>query len=66
MFPAPKGRNGRHYPRQDLAVCWSRSGFDLCHKYILCLYLYLYFRQQLAAQSASRNCAYTAAAAATE
>ena len=47
LFPAPKGRNGRHYQRQHL------SG------------VLLTFRQQLAAEFASRNCAYTAAVPAT-
>ena len=47
MFPAPKGRNGRHYQRQHL------SG------------VLVTFRQQLAAEFASRNCAYTAAGPAT-
>ena len=41
-----------------LAAC---CGFDLCHKYILYLYLYLLkFLQQLSAELASRNSAYTA------
>ena len=48
MFPAPKGRNGRHYQRQRL------SG------------VLLTFRQMLAAEFASRNCAYAAAVPATE
>ena len=47
MFPAPTGRNGRHYQRQHL------SG------------VLVTFRQQLAAEFASRNCAYTAAGPAT-
>ena len=38
MFPAPTGRNGRHYQRQHL------SG------------VLVTFRQQLAAEFASRNC----------
>jgi hypothetical protein len=45
MFPAPTGRNGRHYQRQHL------SG------------VLVTFRQQLAAEFASRNCSYAAAAA---
>ena len=48
MFPAPKGRNGRHYQRHHI------SG------------VLLTFRQQLAAEFASRNCAYTAAVPAKE
>ena len=48
MFPAPKGRNGRHYQRQHL------SGVRVT------------FRQQLAAEFASRNRSYIAAVAATE
>ena len=47
MFPAPTGRNGRHYQRQHV------SG------------VLVTFRQQLAAEFASRNCAYTAAGPAT-
>ena len=48
MFPAPNGRNGRHYQRQHL------SG------------VLVTFWQKLAAEFASRNCAYTAAVAAME
>ena len=47
-FPAPKGRNGRHYQRQH------------------CSGVLITFRQQLAAEFASRNCAYMAAVPATE
>ena len=50
MFPATKGRNGRCRPYQRQHL----------------IGVLVTFRQQLAAEFASRNCSYTAVVAATE